>query len=163
MKHKPIIIISQNLEQTLLTGHVIAKTTKKEKTISITGSLGAGKTSLINGFIQFHCNKTQVKSPSFGLLNEYSTPKLKISHTDLYRLSATETSHFYKSLNSTAKKNIFIEWAIPELLTQKDIFYLSSFVHFQLQKDKRIITILTKNRYSLLTITYIFIYYRYAE
>lgn len=50
------------------------------------GNLGAGKTT----FTQFLLNKLgsedEVSSPTYSIVNEYSTPKGKVFHFDLYRL-----------------------------------------------------------------------------
>jgi tRNA threonylcarbamoyladenosine biosynthesis protein TsaE len=53
--------------------------------IALTGNLGAGKTTLIQGIAQGIGVKDYVTSPTFILINEYQG-RLPFYHVDLYRL-----------------------------------------------------------------------------
>ena len=55
------------------------------------GTLGAGKTSLIQHLGQLLDIKSDILSPSYGLVNEYFSPTRGIVyHMDLYRLKSLE-------------------------------------------------------------------------
>jgi len=57
--------------------------------IALTGTLGAGKTTLIQGIAQGVGVKDYVTSPTFIIINEYQG-KIPFFHVDLYRLNNVE-------------------------------------------------------------------------
>lgn len=54
--------------------------------IALTGELGAGKTTFVQGIAQALKVKENVSSPSFLMLNEYDSGRMPVYHFDLYRL-----------------------------------------------------------------------------
>ena len=58
--------------------------------IALKGELGAGKTTVVRGFLRELGVAGTVRSPTFTLLENYSVPSFEISHLDLYRLRAPE-------------------------------------------------------------------------
>lgn len=52
----------------------------------LTGELGAGKTTLVRGFLRACGVATPVRSPTYTLLNLYEAAALTLLHLDLYRL-----------------------------------------------------------------------------
>jgi tRNA threonylcarbamoyladenosine biosynthesis protein TsaE len=79
--------------------------------IALTGDLGAGKTTFMQG-IGFACGvKRPITSPTFTLCQEYQTPKFKLVHMDLYRLNGPDdllTIGFPEHLESGAV--VAVEW-----------------------------------------------------
>ena len=57
------------------------------KIVGFKGDLGAGKTTLIQAMCSHLGVMQTVNSPTFSLLHEYSYPKGKVYHFDLYRLN----------------------------------------------------------------------------
>ncbi len=57
--------------------------------ITLSGDLGAGKTTFARAFIRYvACDDTiEVPSPTFTLTQTYALPRFSLVHTDLYRLS----------------------------------------------------------------------------
>ena len=54
--------------------------------VGLEGDLGVGKTEFVRSFIQIFNTKERVKSPTFGLLEEYEFKDITIIHADLYRI-----------------------------------------------------------------------------
>ena len=58
--------------------------------VALFGELGTGKTSLVRGIAEGLCAEpTAVSSPTFTLVHEYRG-RLRLIHTDLYRLVASQ-------------------------------------------------------------------------
>jgi tRNA threonylcarbamoyladenosine biosynthesis protein TsaE len=80
--------------------------------ILICGEMGAGKTTLIKELLSLMNVVDKVSSPTFSIINEYSTNKDEIIyHMDLYRIediSELDNIGFFEYLESG--KTCLIEW-----------------------------------------------------
>ena len=54
--------------------------------LALTGDLGAGKTQLVKGLARGLGIPERIHSPTFALVNVYSSGRLPLYHLDLYRL-----------------------------------------------------------------------------
>src|SRR5260221_12198188 len=54
--------------------------------VTITGELGAGKTTLVQSICSGFGVSDEVTSPTFALVHEYASPRSTVHHLDLYRL-----------------------------------------------------------------------------
>jgi tRNA threonylcarbamoyladenosine biosynthesis protein TsaE len=89
-----------------------------KKVIAFHGNLGAGKTTFIKAVCKQLNVKENVSSPTFSIINQYSTEKNKsIFHIDLYRLNDNA-----EAINAGVEECIysgdicFIEW--PEKIVK---------------------------------------------
>jgi len=85
-------------QATIAFGQTLAKYCPAGLNIYLYGDLGAGKTTLVRGFIQSFLPATKVKSPTYTLVEAYDVTQSKqnpnslkhIYHFDLYRLGDPE-------------------------------------------------------------------------
>lgn len=83
--------------------------------ICLWGDLGAGKTTFSRAFIQAVAPlTTDVPSPTFTIIQEYTTPRGELWHCDLYRLKSEYDAEELGLLDAFYDKICLIEW--PERL-----------------------------------------------
>jgi tRNA threonylcarbamoyladenosine biosynthesis protein TsaE len=70
-------------------GELVYQHVPKGSCIALFGELGAGKTCLTRGITRANESSSQVSSPTFTLINEYSGT-WTIYHMDLYRLNGLD-------------------------------------------------------------------------
>ncbi|MBT8379593.1 MAG: tRNA (adenosine(37)-N6)-threonylcarbamoyltransferase complex ATPase subunit type 1 TsaE [Ignavibacteria bacterium] len=91
--------------------------------IILNGELGAGKTFFIKAALS-HVGIDSVNSPSFAIVNEYST-KIKFYHFDFYRLqnSAELYDIGWQDYLNDDESIMFVEWGnlVPEALPDNRI------------------------------------------
>jgi tRNA threonylcarbamoyladenosine biosynthesis protein TsaE len=76
---------------TLALGARLAGEAHAGDVIALHGVLGAGKTTLVRGFVRALAGpEEEVPSPTFTLVQTYDSPKGQVWHFDLYRLQDSE-------------------------------------------------------------------------
>ena len=106
-------ITSQSPGQTIEIGGRIGRKLKGGEVIAVCGPLGSGKTHLIKGIAAGAGAKesTQVNSPTFVIINEYSG-RFDIFHIDAYRLnSIAEFEMLGFDELCYSQSVVLIEWA----------------------------------------------------
>ena len=76
-------------ERTRDVGAVLASMLQPRDTVVLTGDLGAGKTTLVQGVGRGLGVEDHVASPTFTLVKEY-TGRLGVAHVDVYRLERVQ-------------------------------------------------------------------------
>ena len=81
----------------------------------LTGDLGSGKTTLVQGLAQGMNIEDSIVSPTFTIINEYFSGRLPLYHLDLYRLSNAEVDDLHLESYwlglETSPGIVAIEWA----------------------------------------------------
>ncbi len=82
----PIIFNAENEAATAALGHALAEVLPPGTTVALCGTLGAGKTRLVQAIAEgLGVNRREVVSPTFVLIQEYRGRRM-IYHIDAYRL-----------------------------------------------------------------------------
>jgi len=110
---------SKSKNETILFGKKIGKVLKVGDIITLTGDLGAGKTTFTSGVAKALNIKEDILSPTFNILKCYFDAKIPLYHIDAYRLESVNKDiglEEYIEGNGVA----IIEWPnfIKELLNK---------------------------------------------
>jgi tRNA threonylcarbamoyladenosine biosynthesis protein TsaE len=111
-------------EATMQLGARIAPTLRGGMVITLSGDLGAGKTTLVRGMLRALGWAGAVKSPTYTLVEHYPFSSLYLYHFDFYRLKDPgewETAGFADYFRADAV--CVIEWPerVSELLPSIDV------------------------------------------
>lgn len=90
----------------------------KHTILLLRGNLGAGKTTFTQALVKKLGSGDNVSSPTYSIVNEYDTPKGKVFHFDLYRLT-TEQEVFETGIEEYLENGFLniIEW--PEIYSEE--------------------------------------------
>ena len=105
-----IKIISNSPNDTLKIAKTIASKLKIGDTIVLTGELGAGKTKFTEGFLSFFNMQDEISSPTFNIVNEYTSNDTNIYHFDVYRLENSDEFYAIGGDEYFEKGISIIEW-----------------------------------------------------
>ena len=84
-----MVIDLPDIQATLSLGRSLGQQLPAGSVLLLSGDLGAGKTTLVQG-LGAGLGLTDIDSPTFTLINEYTKGRLPLYHIDLYRLSEAE-------------------------------------------------------------------------
>ena len=79
-----------NLEETTKIGHLLGTLLNPGDIVCLTGDLGTGKTHITKGIAKGLGVVDHITSPTFTIVNEYDSGRLKLYHFDVYRLDSVE-------------------------------------------------------------------------
>jgi tRNA threonylcarbamoyladenosine biosynthesis protein TsaE len=108
--------------------------------VFLNGDLGAGKTTLVRGFLRAAGYTGTVKSPTYNLVEEYNVNGRKVVHFDLYRLVDPEELDLIGIRDYFAQECVcFIEWPdkgegflpVPDAVINLTVDGLSRLVNMQ--------------------------------
>jgi tRNA threonylcarbamoyladenosine biosynthesis protein TsaE len=108
-------VVVNTPEQMEQLASLIAKHCHGGEVITLTGDLGAGKTTFSRGFLHAKGYVGTVKSPTYTIVESYVLKAIAIHHFDLYRLKdATELELMGWRDYVTTQSIMLIEW--PQLV-----------------------------------------------
>jgi len=84
-----LVVRTDTPEDTRVFGAALADVFRERDVVLLTGELGAGKTTLVQGIVAGLGSTDHVQSPTFTLIREY-TGRLVIAHVDVYRLERVQ-------------------------------------------------------------------------
>jgi tRNA threonylcarbamoyl adenosine modification protein YjeE len=87
----------------------IALALKSGDVITLSGPLGAGKTTLARALVAHLGGGGEVPSPTFALMQRYETPRLTLCHCDFYRIEPGELEELGLD-DALAEGSLLIEW-----------------------------------------------------
>ena len=106
--------------------------------ILLKGELGTGKTTLVKSILKNLGIEENITSPTFSIVNQYSTSDLLINHFDLYRvksLKELDVIGFEEYLDNEGIT--FIEW--PKIAMSKISYrYIEIYIKFIDEKSREI-------------------------
>lgn len=98
-------------EETEAFGAKLYQVLPEKCVVFLLGDLGAGKTTLVRGFMRAAGHKGTVKSPTYNIVEEYTIHKRLFFHFDLYRLVDPEELEWIGITDYLQEKSLcFIEW-----------------------------------------------------
>ena len=99
---------------TLAIAGTIAEILSAPRVVVLRGELGAGKTTLVKGWVAAlrAGNEDEVTSPTFTLVHEYQGPRVKVYHLDLYRLETERelTTLGLEEMAAEPNALVLVEW-----------------------------------------------------
>lgn len=124
---------SKNLASKLTIGDIIV----------LTGELGSGKTKFTEGFLSYFNLENEISSPTFTIVNEYNSEKIKIAHFDVYRLENQDEFYAIGGEEYFKDSICIIEWGeIIENILPPDYIKIT-FEKFSENENTRILNIQT--------------------
>jgi tRNA threonylcarbamoyladenosine biosynthesis protein TsaE len=101
-------------EDTRAAGAELAALLRPHDVVVLTGELGAGKTTLVQGIARGLGATEHVASPTFTLVREYVSGRVPLAHVDLYRLDR-EQDVIDLALDELedGERVLLVEWGDP--------------------------------------------------
>lgn len=117
----------------------LASDFKNGGVIALSGELGSGKTTFVQGFAKGLGITEKIISPTFLLIRQYPLGDYFFYHIDLYRLSSVETKDLgLKEILTSPNNIVLIEW--PERIKDFADYDLKISIEF-LDESLRNITV----------------------
>ena len=126
-----MIFSVNSVEQTTAIGLELGKLLKSGDIVCLTGDLGTGKTHITKGIAKGLGIDDHITSPTFNIVNEYDSGRLKFYHFDVYRVSDPDEIYAIGFDDYIFSDGVsVIEWAnyIEDILPNE-------YIHINIEKD----------------------------
>lgn len=120
-----------SVEQTTSIGFELGKLLNSGDIVCLTGDLGTGKTHITKGIAKGLEITDHITSPTFTIVNEYDSGRLKFYHFDVYRVSDPDEIYAIGFDDYIFSNGVsVIEWAnyIEDILPNE-------YLHIHIEKD----------------------------
>jgi tRNA threonylcarbamoyladenosine biosynthesis protein TsaE len=136
------IKISNSEEETKQIGRDFATKLTKNSIVVLNGELGSGKTKFVEGILSAFNLESEISSPTFTIVNEYSNEYANVYHFDVYRLQNAREFELNGFTEYFGKGICIIEWGeiIEDVLPNNAI--IINFSKDSFDENKRTIEIL---------------------
>jgi len=105
---KQLSVISES--EMLSLGARLGRALRAGDTVSLTGGLGAGKTTLARGLVQSVLPHETVPSPTYTLVQNYVLQDFTLWHCDLYRLEHPDEAYELGLMDAMGEDVCLLEW-----------------------------------------------------
>ena len=102
--------ISKSEQDTISFAINFAKGLNLGDIVVLTGELGSGKTKFVEGVLKHFNLEDEISSPTFTIVNEYTSDKINIYHFDVYRLEDSDEFYAMGGDEYFSKGICLIEW-----------------------------------------------------
>jgi tRNA threonylcarbamoyladenosine biosynthesis protein TsaE len=86
-----MLIQTQSEAETVAAGRMLAHGLGAGSVVLLVGELGAGKTAFVKGLAEgLGIDPSEVSSPTFTIIQQYTGGRVPLLHVDLYRLESKE-------------------------------------------------------------------------
>ena len=102
--------ISKNEQDTVDFAEKFASSLSIGDIIVLTGELGSGKTKFVQGVLKYFNIEDEISSPTFTIVNEYTSGKANVYHFDVYRLEDSYEFYAMGGDEYFSKGICLIEW-----------------------------------------------------
>lgn len=115
---------TNSVEETRELGARFASKAKPGDVYLLEGDLGAGKTEFVRGFVASLQTTSVVRSPTFSIINVYSTSVFPVYHFDFYRMADSDElgeTGYYDYINGDGV--CLIEWGnmFPDVIPERAV------------------------------------------
>ena len=102
--------ISKNEQDTIDFAEKFASSLSVGDIVVLTGELGSGKTKFVQGVLKHFNMEDEISSPTFTIVNEYTSDKTNVYHFDVYRLEDSDEFYAMGGDEYFSKGICLIEW-----------------------------------------------------
>ena len=117
-------LITHSPQETEHFGEQLGKRLIGNEVLALRGGMGMGKTALVRGIARGVGSKSEVSSPTFALVHEYTDGKIPLYHFDMYRVASWDDLYSTGFFDYLETGVLVIEWSenIEEALPPQTVF-----------------------------------------